>query len=125
MDSMILRLRIENGQLLVTLLDKAGAVIAKSDAQSLSGLNVQEIHKTLAEEKNPSEKIPQIGRALGQLLLPKPVKEAWAALAGKGKFRTILDLDPTAAKIPWEMANVDGQLFLNQNLPFLRRAKAA
>jgi hypothetical protein len=123
MDSMILKVRVQEGLLFVTLLDERGTEIEKSEGQSLVHLNRAEIHKTLAEERNPSEKIPKIGLSLGELLLPQPIRNAWMARSQK-KFRTILDLDAESATVPWELASAQGRLFLNRNFPFFRQAPA-
>jgi len=125
MDFVTLAVRQRDAHIEVELLDAERRPLAKASSDDpVSKGELDGIRDLIAHTRDTTSAIPESGRKLGRWLLPEKVRAVWLQYAQKGRLRTILEIDPLLADLPWEMACSEERLFLNAQLPFLRHANA-
>src|SRR5262249_24410062 len=101
-------------RLLVELLDANRQQLATdSHKEDASNADFDSIRQLIARQKDITKDIPNAGRRLGDWLLPGKVRTEWLKQTKDKPVRTILDIAPNLADVPWELAYVKERLFLN------------
>jgi hypothetical protein len=106
----------------VRLNDEAGVLLAK-DCTDVSSADITDVRRVVAEERDRTDKVPDAGRKVGAWLLPAAVLEKWKKHSPGN--RTLLNVEPQLADIPWELAFVEERRFIDAKRPFLRIAAGA